>query len=423
MTEIDWKLSQEIQLLRLVTVGSVDDGKSTLIGRLLVDTKGAFEDQLLSVTRQRDAASEAEVDLAMLTDGLAAEREQGITIDVAYRYFATPKRKFIMADCPGHEQYTRNMVTGASTANAAIILIDARNGVMPQTKRHSHILSLLGIPHLIVAINKMDLVDYDQAIFDEIRHELTDFCHKQGVHDLITIPISALKGDMVSIRGEHMPWYEGPTLLEVLESLEVTDHIDEKPFRFPVQLVNRPQTKDLPDYRGFMGQIVSGTVRPGDEIIALPSMQRSTIREIISFDGNLDEAFAPQSISLTLNDEIDISRGDMIVHPEAMPGSDREITANICWIGNEPLSVRKKYLLKQTSNLGKAMVTDIEFKTDIHTLEQVPADELAMNEIGRVRFKLAKPIFYDRYEDNRATGSFIVIDSFTNNTVGAGMIV
>ena len=420
---VDWKLSQEIQLLRLVTVGSVDDGKSTLIGRLLVDTKGAFEDQLLSVTTKRDAASEAEVDLAMLTDGLAAEREQGITIDVAYRYFATPKRKFIMADCPGHEQYTRNMVTGASTANAAIILIDARNGVMPQTKRHTHILSLLQIPHLIVAINKMDLIDFDQTQFENIRQELDDFCARQGVNDLITIPMSALHGDMVSVRGGNMDWYQGPTLLEVLESLEVLDKVDEKPFRLPVQLVNRPQTKDLPDFRGFMGQIASGTVRVGDRVTALPSGQSSTVREIVTFDGNQDEAFYPQSVTLTLNDEIDISRGDMLVKCDEMPSSDRDLSANICWIGDEPLSVRKKYLIKQTSNLIRAMVTEIQFKTDIHTLEHVDADELAMNEIGRVSFKLQKPLFYDRYDENRATGSFVVIDAFTNNTVGAGMIV
>ncbi len=423
MTEVDWKLSQEIQLLRLVAVGSVDDGKSTLIGRLLVDTKGAFEDQLLSVTRKRGPASEAEVDLAMLTDGLAAEREQGITIDVAYRYFATPKRKFIMADCPGHEQYTRNMVTGASTANAAIILVDARNGVMPQTKRHTHILSLLEIPHLIVAVNKMDLVGYDQARFEAIRSELAEFCARQGVHDLITVPISALHGDMVTARGDNMPWYQGPTLLEVLESLEVNDHIDEKPFRFPVQLVNRPQTPDLPDFRGFMGRIVSGTVRVGDEVIALPSNMRSRIKEIVTFDGNPEEAFAPQSVTLTLTDEIDLSRGSMLAHPDAMPTSAREIVANVCWIGSEPLEVRKKYRIKQTTNLLRGMVTGIDYRTDIHTLEQEPADELAMNDIGRIRLKLAGPMFFDPYSENRATGSFILIDPFTNNTVGAGMIV
>ncbi len=420
---VDWKLSQEIQLLRLVTVWSVDDGKSTLIGRLLVDTKGAFEDQLLSVTTKRDAASEAEIDLAMLTDGLSAEREQGITIDVAYRYFATPKRKFIMADCPGHEQYTRNMVTGASTANAAIILIDARNGVMAQTKRHTHILSLLQIPHLIVAINKMDLVDFDEQKFNDIRDELTAFCAKQGVKDLITVPMSALKGDMVTKRGERMSWYSGPTLLEVLESLEVLGRVDEKPFRFPVQLVNRPQTKELPDYRGFMGSIASGTVKVGDKVTALASGQSSTVKEIVTFDGSPDEAFSPQSVTLVLADEIDISRGDMLVRSDELPNSEREISANICWIGDEPLVARKKYVIKQTSNAIRAMVAAIEFKTDIHTLAHVEGDELAMNEIGRIRLKLQQPLFYDTYENNRLTGSFIVIDTFSNNTVGAGMIV
>ncbi|MDQ6986731.1 MAG: GTP-binding protein [Mariprofundaceae bacterium] len=421
--QVDWKLNQDIQLLRLVTVGSVDDGKSTLIGRLLVDTKGAFEDQLLSVTTKRDAASEAEVDLAMLTDGLSAEREQGITIDVAYRYFATPKRKFIMADCPGHEQYTRNMVTGASTANAAIILVDARNGIMAQTKRHTHILSLLQIPHLIVAINKMDLVNFDEQKFNDIRDELTAFCAKQGVKDLITVPMSALKGDMVTGRGEHMAWYTGPTLLEVLESLEVLDRVDEKPFRFPVQLVNRPQTRDLPDYRGFMGSIASGTVKVGDAVTALSSGQASTVKEIVTFDGSPEEAFSPQSVTLVLHDEIDISRGDMLVRSDELPNSEREISANICWIGDEPLVVRKKYIIKQTCNAVRAMVAAIEFKTDIHTLAHADGDELAMNEIGRIRFKLQQPLFYDTYENNRLTGSFVVIDTFSNSTVGAGMIV
>jgi len=425
MTELNIKVAEEIELLRLVTVGSVDDGKSTLIGRLLVDTKGAFEDQLLAVRKkkgQKHIASAAEVDLAMLTDGLAAEREQGITIDVAYRYFATPKRKFIMADCPGHEQYTRNMVTGASTASAAIILIDARNGVMPQTRRHTHILGLLGIPHLIVAVNKMDLVHYDQAIFEEIRAEMRAYCEKQGVKDLVCIPISALNGDMVAVRGEQMSWYEGSTLLETLESLPVLDDVDKKPFRFPVQLVNRPQTPELPDYRGFMGSIASGTVKVGDEVMVASTGLTSTVQEIVTFDGNLDEAFAPQSITLTLTDEIDISRGDMLVHPAAAPSDTRELTAHVCWIGEEPLSNRKKYLIKHTTNTVKAMVSSIDFRRDINTLEKEPADELAMNEIGQITFRLQKPMYYDAYAANRMTGSFIVIDTFTNNTVGAGMI-
>jgi len=427
MTELNLEMTKEIELLRLVTVGSVDDGKSTLIGRLLVDTKGAFEDQLLAVRKKKgektEVASAAEIDLAMLTDGLAAEREQGITIDVAYRYFATPKRKFIMADCPGHEQYTRNMVTGASTASAAIILIDARNGVMPQTKRHTHILSLLGMPHLIVAINKMDMVDHDQATFEKIRQDMNDYCAKQGIKDLICIPMSALNGDMVAVRGENMPWYEGPTLLETFESLPVLDQLDEQPFRFPVQLVNRPQTAELPDYRGFMGTIASGTVKVGDKLMVLPSGKTSTVKEIVAFDGNLEEAFSPQSITITLTDEIDITRGDMLVRGDSKLEAQKEITANVCWIGDEPLEPRKKYWIKHTTNTLKAMVAEIDFKTDIHSLEHEASDQLAMNEIGQVQLKLLKPIYADKYATNRSTGSFIMIDSFTNNTVGAGMII
>jgi len=426
MTSLNFNITKEIELLRLVTVGSVDDGKSTLIGRLLVETKGAFEDQLLAVRKKRDTehiASAEDIDLAMLTDGLSAEREQGITIDVAYRYFATPKRKFIMADCPGHEQYTRNMVTGASTANAAIILIDARNGVMPQTRRHTHILSLLGIEHLIVAINKMDLVDYDEAAFTAIRDEMIDYGAKQGTHNLICLPMSALTGDMVAIRGDHMPWYDGRTLLETLESLSVMGGIDEKPFRFPVQLVNRPQTADLPDYRGFMGTIASGTVKVGDAVRALPSGNTSKVKAIVTFDGDLKEAFAPQSISITLEDEIDISRGDTLVHIESeQPRDDKEISAHVCWIGDDPLQASSKYWIKQSTTSVKAVVTAIESKTDIHNLEKATTDALKMNEIGEVRFKLQRPMQFDAYADNHVTGSFIIIDTFTNNTVGAAMI-
>jgi len=422
VTNINFKLNETIQLLRLAAVGSVDDGKSTLIGRLLVDTKGAFEDQLLSVTRKKGIASEAEVDLALLTDGLSAEREQGITIDVAYRYFATPKRKFIMADCPGHEQYTRNMVTGASTANAAIILIDARNGVMPQTKRHTHILSLLGTPHLVVAINKMDMVGYSQEIFEQIRTDMADYCAKQGIKDLACIPVSALVGDMVATCGNSMPWYQGETLLGTLESIEVSDHIERLPFRFAVQYVNRPQTPDLPDFRGYCGRINSGVVRAGDAVTILPSGKTSRIREIVTFDGNQDEAFAPQSITLTLTDDVDISRGDMIAHSDTMPEMRKEIEAMVCWTGEQPLELRKKYVMKQTTNSVRAMVTDIVYRTDIHTLNHEKANELGVNEIGRVILKLAQPIYADTYADNRATGSFIIIDTFTNITVGAGMI-
>ncbi len=427
MTELNIKLVKEMELLRLVTVGSVDDGKSTLIGRLLVDTKGAFEDQLLAVRKKRgqehQIASATEIDLAMLTDGLSAEREQGITIDVAYRYFATPKRKFIMADCPGHEQYTRNMVTGASTASAAIILIDARNGVMPQTKRHTHILGLLNIPHLIVAVNKMDLVDFDQVIYENIRQEMQAYCAKQGVKDLICLPMSALDGDMVAVRGDNLGWYKGKTLLETLETLPAMGDIDSLPFRMPVQLVNRPQTAELPDYRGFMGTIASGTIKVGDEIVAVPSGNTSTVKEIVTFDGNLEEALAPQSVTLTLNDEIDVSRGDMLTRVGEKASDSKDLTANVCWIGDEPLTKRKKYIIKHTTNSVKAMVASIDFRRDIHNLNKEEADELMMNEIGQITFNLQKPIHYDSYAENRFTGSFILIDTFTNNTVGAGMIV
>ncbi|MDQ6991257.1 MAG: GTP-binding protein [Mariprofundaceae bacterium] len=426
MSEFNFELTKEIELLRLVTVGSVDDGKSTLIGRLLVDTKGAFEDQLMAVRKKKGlthVSSAAEIDLAMLTDGLSAEREQGITIDVAYRYFATPKRKFIMADCPGHEQYTRNMVTGSSTANAAIILVDARHGVLPQTKRHTHILGLLGMPHLIVAINKMDLADYDEATFERIKADMKDYCAKQGVKDLICIPMSALTGDMVTVRGDKMDWYKGDTLLETLESMSVLDDLDQKAFRMPVQLVNRPQTADLPDYRGFMGTIASGTVKVGDALMAVPSGKTSTVKDIVTFDGKLEEAFALQSITLTLNDEIDVSRGDMLIHDGEAIETKKMLTANMCWIGDEALENRNKYIIKHASSELKVMVDHIDYKTDIHTLNHESSDRLEMNDIGQVTFKLQQPLIFDTYADNRTTGSFIVIDSFTNNTVGAGMIV
>jgi len=426
MTKLNFDIVKEIELLRLVTVGSVDDGKSTLIGRLLIDTKGAFEDQLMAVRKKKgtkQVSSAADIDLAMLTDGLSAEREQGITIDVAYRYFATPKRKFIMADCPGHEQYTRNMVTGSSTANAAIILIDARHGVLAQTKRHTHILGLLGIPHLIVAVNKMDLADHSQETFERIRDEMSEYCAKQGIKDLICIPMSALTGDMVTIRGDKMDWYKGETLLDTLESLSVLDDLDNQKFRMAVQLVNRPQTADLPDYRGFMGTIASGTVKVGDAISVVPSGKTSTVKEIVTFDGNLQEAFAPQSITITLNDNIDISRGDMLVHSGEPTTGEKILTANVCWIGDEALEKRNKYIIKHTTRQVKAIVDEINFKREIHTLEKEVSDSLAMNEIGQITFKLQQPLNCDSYADNRATGSFIIIDSFTNNTVGAGMVV
>ncbi|RME82793.1 MAG: sulfate adenylyltransferase, partial [Zetaproteobacteria bacterium] len=343
---IDWKLSEHVRLLRLAAVGSVDDGKSTLIGRLLVETKGAFEDQLLSLRRRRHVADEDEINLALLTDGLKEEREQGITIDVAWRYFATPKRKFIMADCPGHEQYTRNMVTGASTAQAAIVLVDARHGMQEQTKRHMHILALLGVPHLIVAVNKMDLVDWNEARFAAIAEEVRAFAAKQGVRDLHIVPISALKGDMVAWRGEHLGWYQGPTLLEILETLDVSDALDEKPMRLPVQLVNRPDDPKLQDFRGYMGRLASGVIRPGDEVLCLPANMIARIERIVAFGGDLNEAFAPMSVCVTIDRDIDLARGSMIAAPDAPPVPAKEIVADLCWLGEQPLVPRKKYRLK-----------------------------------------------------------------------------
>ncbi|MDX8393233.1 MAG: GTP-binding protein [Mariprofundales bacterium] len=432
MTSSLLNLNKNMELLRLVTVGSVDDGKSTLIGRLLFDTKGAFEDQLMAVRKENKSGSDyndvldsGNIDLARLTDGLQSEREQGITIDVAYRYFATSKRKFILADCPGHEQYTRNAVTGATTANVGIILVDARNGVMPQSRRHSIIVGLLGLPHLIVAVNKMDLVDYSEEVFNNIKAEMRGFCAAHHVNDLICVPISALVGDMVVSRGDNIPWYDGDTILETLENIEVSDHIAEQALRFPVQLVNRPQTAELPDYRGFMGRVASGSVNVGDKIRALPSGMTSTVKNIVTFDGELNEAFAPQSVTITLNDEIDVSRGTMLVHDDdnTTPLSDKTVDAMVCWMGDEPLSIRKKYLVKHTTNTLKAMISAIPYKLNINTLEKdSAADSLAMNDIGRVSFRLQQPMMFDAYENNRSTGSFVIIDSFTNNTVGAAMI-
>jgi sulfate adenylyltransferase subunit 1 len=428
MNVIDQTLfdATETELLRFTTAGSVDDGKSTLIGRLLVDTKGVFEDQLDAAKSVEDKKGAKGAHLALLTDGLQAEREQGITIDVAYRYFATPKRKFIIADTPGHEQYTRNMVTGASTAHLAIILIDARKGVLTQSRRHAYISRLLGIPHIVVAINKMDLVDYAQQTYEDIRQDFSEFYSKldQSGSEVTFIPISALEGDMVVERGKNMPWYHGPTLLEKLESAPVTGKINAKDFRFPVQLVSRPQTEDLHDFRGYMGRIESGSVKVGDAITVLPSGLTSHIKEIITWEGNLPEAFAPMSVTLTLKDERDISRGDMIVHTHNQPQIVKEIDAMLCWMHDTPFQPGKKYLIKHATSTVKAMIGTLSYRVDINTLEQVATPgELKMNEIGHVSLKLLKPIACDSYQMNRATGGFIVIDDFTNQTVGAGMIV
>ncbi len=413
-------------LLRFLTCGSVDDGKSTLIGRLLFDTKTILADTLHSIERTSHRRGLEAVDLSLLTDGLQAEREQGITIDVAYRYFTTGRRKYIIADAPGHEQYTRNMVTAASTANLAIILVDARKGILTQTRRHSYLAHLVGIPHLVVAINKMDLVDYDQAVFERIRGEYLAFAAQLGIKDVRFIPLSALNGDMIVDRGERLGWYQGPTLLDILESAPAAHTESDERFRFPVQYVCRPQKADDPklhDYRGFMGRVESGEVAVGDEIVVLPSERRTRIKDIQLYGQSLPRAFAEQSVTLLLEDEIDISRGDMMVHPEKSALVTRQIDAMVCWLAEAPLDPQRKYLVRQTTRESKAMVGGISYRVDINSLEQAPAERLAMNDIAKVSFKLAQPLCVDRYAENRATGAFIIIDESTNNTVGAGMIL
>ncbi|MBI3344059.1 MAG: sulfate adenylyltransferase subunit CysN [Gammaproteobacteria bacterium] len=409
-----------MDLLRFSTAGSVDDGKSTLIGRLLYDSKSIFEDQLKAIELTTQRRGGAIVDLSLLTDGLQAEREQGITIDVAYRYFATPKRKFIIADTPGHEQYTRNMVTGASTANLAIILIDARKGMLIQSRRHAYIAHLLGIPHIVVAVNKMDLVDYAQDIYQTIRSEFSAFADKLGIKDVRYIPLSAWYGDNVVDKGANMPWYQDETLLDVLETVKIAQDINQRDFRFPVQYVCRPP--DMQDFRGYMGRIESGRVTVGDEITVLPVGLRSHIKEIVTYDGPLRTACAPQSVTLTLTDEIDISRGNMLVRSAQPPRVDKEFSAMLCWMSNEPFAPHRKYLIKHTTQTVKAMMPEIEYKVDINTLAHNAAAELKMNDIARVRVKTLKPLLCDSYRDNRATGAFIVIDEHSNNTVAAGMI-
>ncbi len=403
-------------LLRLATAGSVDDGKSTLIGRLLHDAKAILSDQLDDL-HGRDGT----LDLSRLTDGLRAEREQGITIDVAYRYFATARRSFILADTPGHVQYTRNMVTGASTADLAIVLVDARNGVVEQTKRHAFIASLLGIPHLVVAVNKMDLVDYDEGVFDAIVSDFERFAAGLDVRDVTAIPISALRGDNVVDRASTMDWYDGPALLEYLETVQTAADRNLSELRFPVQLVIRDPDSD---YRGYAGQLAGGTVRPGDEVVVLPYGTTTTVTAIDSFDGELDEAFPPMSVTLRLTDDIDISRGDLICHPDDRPTLEREVTAEVCWMADAPLRPRGRLQLKHNTHSVAAVVDELVDAVDIHTLDRRAApDELGLNEIGRVRLRTARPVAFDPYARNRATGSFILIDQATNETVGAGMIV
>ena len=405
-------------LLRFTTSGSVDDGKSTLIGRLLYETNCIFEDQYAAVAKTSQKRGDERVDLALLLDGLAAEREQGITIDVAYRYFTTAKRKFIIADTPGHEQYTRNMVTGASTSELAIILIDARHGVMTQSRRHGFLISLLQIPHLVVAVNKMDLVGYDQAVYDAIVQQYREFSQKLSIHDITFIPMSALDGDNVTTRSANMPWYDGQTLLHILENVHVAADRNYVDFRFPVQQVLRPHR----DFRGFAGTVASGTVRVGEEVVALPSGRASRVKGIHTWDGEQPEAFAGQAVTLTLDDEIDVSRGDMLVRPNNLPQAANEFEAMLCWMDEERLDPRTPYLLKHTTQKVKAFVRDIRYRIDVNTMHREPADGFALNEIGRVALRTAKPIFFDSYQRNRSTGSFILIDPVSNRTVAAGMI-
>jgi sulfate adenylyltransferase subunit 1 len=416
-------LSRRMELLRFTTAGSVDDGKSTLIGRLLVDSKAVFEDQLKHVRQVTERRGQEGVDLALITDGLKAEREQGITIDVAYRYFSTPKRSFIIADTPGHVQYTRNMVTGASTANAAIILVDARHGVITQSKRHAFIASLLGIRHLIVAVNKMDLVDYDEAVYEKVRGDFRDWASKLESVDLRYIPISALHGDMVVERGENMPWYSGYTLLGLLENLEISQDRNLVDFRFPVQLVCRPQTEELHDFRGYQGTVESGSVSVGDEVVVLPSGLRSTVASVVTWDGEQEAASEGMAVTITLSDEIDISRGDMIVRPKNMPRVEREFEAAICWMSDDPMRSQKKYLIKHTTRTVRGVVSQLRYSIDVDSLHRdESADTLGLNEIGRAIIKVQRPLFCDDYRRNRAGGAFIIIDELTNQTVGAGMV-
>ena len=416
---------EDLGVLRFITAGSVDDGKSTLIGRLLHDTRAIFEDQLAAVARASSKRGQDDLDLSLLTDGLEAEREQGITIDVAYRYFATPLRKFIIADTPGHEQYTRNMVTGASTAGAAVILIDARKGVLPQTRRHAYVAHLLGVRHIVAAVNKMDLVNYDEAVFERIRKDFLTFASALGIADLRFIPISALRGDLVVERSENMSWYRGATLLAALEEIDVADEADALPFRFPVQLVVRPGAGT--DFRGYAGRVESGTLFPGTEVIALPSGQRTVVRDIISLDRSLPVAVAGDSVTVVLADDIDVSRGDMLADPAHRPHALKSVRARICWLSSDLLDARTasaaRLLLKHTTRSVKAKLLSLNYRVDINTLEQQTTPTgLAMNDIAQVSLSLAQPLFADSYDLNRATGSFILIDEATNQTLAAGMI-
>ncbi len=411
-------------LLRLATAGSVDDGKSTLIGRLLFDSKSLFSDQLEAVERVSRDRGHDYTDLALLTDGLRAEREQGITIDVAYRYFATPRRKFIIADTPGHIQYTRNMVTGASTADVALILLDARRGITEQSRRHAFIATLLGVRHLVVCVNKMDLVDYDENVFEAIRAEFSEFATRLRVGDMTFIPVSALLGDNVVTRSANTPWFDGAPLLSHLEHLHVASDRNLVDVRFPVQYVLRPQSKQIVDYRGYAGSVASGVLKPGDRVVALPSGFESTIATIETPDGPVEEAFPPMAVTITLTDDIDVSRGDMLCRPNNMPSVVQDIDAQVCWMDETAsLTSGRRYLIKHTTRWAKAVVRELTYRIDVNTLHRIEdATELALNEIGRVQLRVTQPLFVDPYQANRQTGAFILVDEGTNRTVAAGMI-
>ena len=414
----------DMELLRFTTAGSVDDGKSTLIGRLLYDSKSIFEDQMEAIKLASERLGEDFINLALLTDGLRAEREQGITIDVAYRYFATPKRKFIIADTPGHIQYTRNMVTGASSANLALILIDARKGVIEQTKRHSFIASLLKIPHVALCINKMDLVNYSQEVFEEIVDDFRNFASRLEIHDIRFIPISALNGDNVVDRSDNMPWYHGPTLLYYLENVHISSDENLVDCRFPVQYVIRPQTEAFHDYRAYAGRVAGGVFKPGDRVMVLPSGFISHIKTIDAFEGSLEYAFPPMSVAITLDDDIDVSRGDMIVREQNQPFIGQDLDVMLCWMSERPLQPNGKYIIRHTTREAKCLIKDILYKTDVNTLSRLEDDKhIGLNDIGRVKLRTTLPFFFDSYKENRNTGSIILIEEGSNNTVGAGMII
>ena len=414
----------DMELLRFTTAGSVDDGKSTLIGRLLYDSKAIFEDQMELLEETSKQRGEEGVNLALLTDGLRSEREQGITIDVAYRYFATPKRKFIIADTPGHIQYTRNMVTGASTANLALLLVDARHGVIEQTKRHAFIASLLQIPHIAVCVNKMDLVDHSKEAFDNIKKDFENFATKLEIKDVRFIPISALNGDNVVDRSENMDWYDGSTLMHLLENIHIGSDQNHVDCRFPVQFVIRPQSKEYPDYRGYAGRIEGGVFKPGDDVSVLPSGFTSKIKAIDTLDGEVDQAFSPMSVCITLEDDIDISRGDMLVRETNAPKANQDIDIMLCWMNKKSLVPNGKYAVKHTSKDVRCIVKEIQYKVDVNTLHRVEDDkQINMNDIARVKLRTTAPLFIDKYNRNRMTGSLILIDEATNETVGAGMII